>query len=95
LLHNSAATSLDAGRFPIEDTETSRRSTASLPRKFRSTSASRSTAAFHRTDIEVYLGYEEAWRELFPALPPLAVAQTAGLPIEDDLIEIDLIAAMP
>jgi len=47
------------------------------------------------TDIRDYSGFEEIWREFFPVSPPITIAQTTGLLIKDNLIEIDLIAAMP
>jgi 2-iminobutanoate/2-iminopropanoate deaminase len=47
------------------------------------------------TDIRDYSGFEEVWREFLPVSPPITIAQTTGLLIKDNLIEIDLIAAMP
>lgn len=47
------------------------------------------------TDIGDFPGFDEVWREFFPETPPVTVAQTTGLLIKDNLIEIDLIAAMP
>jgi enamine deaminase RidA (YjgF/YER057c/UK114 family) len=47
------------------------------------------------TKIRDYPGFDEVWREFFPVTPPITVAQTTGLLIKDNLIEIDLIAAMP
>ena len=47
------------------------------------------------TDLNDYNGFDEVWREYFPVSPPLTVAKTTGLLIKDNLIEIDLIAAMP
>ena len=46
-------------------------------------------------DLEDFNGFDEVWREFFPTSPPITVAQTTGLLIKDNLIEIDLIAAMP
>ena len=46
-------------------------------------------------DLQDFNGFDEVWREFFPVSPPITVAQTTGLLIKDNLIEIDLIAAMP
>jgi enamine deaminase RidA (YjgF/YER057c/UK114 family) len=46
-------------------------------------------------DLEDFNGFDEVWRECFPISPPITVAKTSGLLIKDNLIEIDLIAAMP
>lgn len=47
------------------------------------------------TDIADFSGFDEVWREYFKVPPPRTVARTTGLLIKDNLIEIDLIAAMP
>lgn len=47
------------------------------------------------TDLADFNGFDEVWREFFPVSPPITVARTTGLLIKDNLIEIDLIAAMP
>jgi enamine deaminase RidA (YjgF/YER057c/UK114 family) len=47
------------------------------------------------TDLNDYNGFDEVWREFFSVSPPLTVAKTTGLLIKDNLIEIDLIAAIP
>ena len=47
------------------------------------------------TDLRDFPGFDEVWREFFSVSPPITVAQTTGLLIKDNLIEIDLIAAMP
>ena len=47
------------------------------------------------TDLRDYADFEEVWLEFFPTSPPITVAKTTGLLIKDNMIEIDLIAAMP
>jgi enamine deaminase RidA (YjgF/YER057c/UK114 family) len=47
------------------------------------------------TDLADFNGFDEVWREFFPVSPPLTTVRTTGLLIKDNLIEIDLIAAMP
>jgi enamine deaminase RidA (YjgF/YER057c/UK114 family) len=47
------------------------------------------------TDLADYNGFDEVWSEFFPISPPRTVARTTGLLIKGNLIEIDLIAAMP
>jgi enamine deaminase RidA (YjgF/YER057c/UK114 family) len=47
------------------------------------------------TDIADFNGFDEVWREYFKVPPPRTVARTTGLLIKDNLIEIDLIAALP
>lgn len=47
------------------------------------------------TDLTDFNGFDEVWREYFPAPPPRTVAQTTGLLIKDCLVEIDLIASHP
>jgi enamine deaminase RidA (YjgF/YER057c/UK114 family) len=47
------------------------------------------------TDLADFNGFDEVWREYFRSPPPRTVAQTTGLLIKDNLIEIDLIASMP
>jgi enamine deaminase RidA (YjgF/YER057c/UK114 family) len=47
------------------------------------------------TDLADFNGFDEVWRAFFPVPPPRTVLQTTGLLIKDNLIEIDLIAALP
>jgi enamine deaminase RidA (YjgF/YER057c/UK114 family) len=47
------------------------------------------------TDLADFNGFDEVWREYFPVSPPRTTVRTTGLLIKDNLIEIDLIAAMP
>jgi enamine deaminase RidA (YjgF/YER057c/UK114 family) len=47
------------------------------------------------TDLRDLGGFDEVWREFFPASPPRTVLQTTGLLIRDARIEIDLTAALP
>ena len=47
------------------------------------------------TDLADFNGFDEVWREFFPVSPPRTAVQTTGLLIKDNLIEIDLIAALP
>jgi enamine deaminase RidA (YjgF/YER057c/UK114 family) len=47
------------------------------------------------TDLRDYAGFDEVWHEFFPVSPPITIVKTTGLLIKDNLIEIDLIAAMP
>ena len=47
------------------------------------------------TDLADYNGFDEVWSEFFPVSPPRTVARTTGLLIKGNLIEIDLISAMP
>ena len=47
------------------------------------------------TELADFNGFDEVWREFFPVSPPITTARTTGLLIKDNLIEIDLIAAMP
>jgi enamine deaminase RidA (YjgF/YER057c/UK114 family) len=46
------------------------------------------------TDLADFNGFDEVWNEFFPTPVPRTVLQTTGLLIKDNLIEIDLIAAM-
>jgi enamine deaminase RidA (YjgF/YER057c/UK114 family) len=47
------------------------------------------------TDLADFNGFDEVWREFFPVSPPRTTVRTTGLLIKDNLIEIDLIAALP
>ena len=47
------------------------------------------------TDLADFNGFDEVWREFFPVSPPITTVRTTGLLIKDNLIEIDLIAALP
>jgi enamine deaminase RidA (YjgF/YER057c/UK114 family) len=47
------------------------------------------------TDLADFNGFDEVWRQYFSNAPPRTVARTTGLLIKDNLIEIDLIAALP
>jgi len=47
------------------------------------------------TDLEQFNGFDEVWREFFPAPPPRTTVGTTGLLVPGTLIEIDLIAAVP
>jgi len=49
---------------------------------------------FHM-DLANFAGFDEAWREFFPAPPPRTSVGTTGLLVPGTLVEIDLIAAMP
>src|SRR5438128_2400527 len=49
---------------------------------------------FH-TDLMNFNGFDEVWREFFPAPPPRTTVGTTGLLVRDTLVEIDLIATMP
>jgi enamine deaminase RidA (YjgF/YER057c/UK114 family) len=46
------------------------------------------------TDMADFHGFDEVWEEFFPAPVPRTVLKTTGLLIKDNLIEIDLIAAV-
>jgi enamine deaminase RidA (YjgF/YER057c/UK114 family) len=46
-------------------------------------------------DLANFAGFDEAWREFFPAPPPRTSVGTTGLLVPGTLIEIDLIAALP
>ena len=47
------------------------------------------------TDLADFNGFDRVWRSFFPVPPPRTVLQTTGLLIKNNLIEIDLIAALP
>jgi len=47
------------------------------------------------TELADFNGFDEIWREFFPVSPPITTVRTTGLLIKDNLIEIDLIGAMP
>jgi enamine deaminase RidA (YjgF/YER057c/UK114 family) len=49
---------------------------------------------FH-LDLANFAGFDEAWREFFPAPPPRTSVGTTGLLVPGTLVEIDLIAATP
>jgi reactive intermediate/imine deaminase len=49
---------------------------------------------FH-TDLTNFDGFDEVWKEFFPAPPPRTTVGTTGLLVPGCLVEIDLIAAMP
>jgi reactive intermediate/imine deaminase len=49
---------------------------------------------FH-TDLRNFNGFDEVWKEYFPAPPPRTTVGTTGLLVKDTLVEIDLIAALP
>jgi enamine deaminase RidA (YjgF/YER057c/UK114 family) len=49
---------------------------------------------FH-ADLANFNGFDEAWREFFPAPPPRTSVGTSGLLVPGTLVEIDLIATMP
>ena len=49
---------------------------------------------FH-TDLRNFDGFDEVWREFFPAPPPRTTVGTPGLLVPGTLVEIDLIAALP
>jgi reactive intermediate/imine deaminase len=49
---------------------------------------------FH-TDLMNFNGFDEVWKEFFPAPPPRTTVGTTGLLVRDTLVEIDLIAAVP
>jgi enamine deaminase RidA (YjgF/YER057c/UK114 family) len=49
---------------------------------------------FH-ADLANFNGFDEAWREFFPASPPRTSVGTSGLLVPGTLVEIDLIATMP
>jgi len=49
---------------------------------------------FH-IDLARFAGFDEVWREFFPAPPPRTSVGTTGLLVPGTLVEIDLIAAMP
>ncbi len=49
---------------------------------------------FH-TDLMNFNGFDEVWKEFFPAPPPRTTVGTTGLLVKGTLVEIDLIAAMP
>src|SRR2546425_2982322 len=49
---------------------------------------------FH-TDLNNFFAFDEAWREFFPIAPPRTTIGTTGLLVQDTLVEIDLIAALP
>ena len=47
------------------------------------------------TDLADFAGFDEVWREYFPAPPPRTTVGTSGLLVKDTLVEIDLIGALP
>jgi enamine deaminase RidA (YjgF/YER057c/UK114 family) len=47
------------------------------------------------TELSDFNGFDEVWRETFPVPPPRTAVRTTGVLIKDNLIEIDLIAALP
>src|SRR5207245_7664036 len=49
---------------------------------------------FH-TDLNNFFAFDEVWREFFPIAPPRTTIGTTGLLVQDTLVEIDLIAALP
>ena len=49
---------------------------------------------FH-TDLMNFNGFDEVWREFFPAPPPRTTVGTTGLLVRDARVEIDLVATMP
>jgi enamine deaminase RidA (YjgF/YER057c/UK114 family) len=49
---------------------------------------------FH-TDLMNFNGFDEVWREFFPAPPPRTTVGTTGLLVPGALVEVDLIAATP
>jgi len=49
---------------------------------------------FH-TDLMNFNGFDEVWKEFFPAPPPRTTVGTTGLLVPGTLVEIDLIAALP
>jgi enamine deaminase RidA (YjgF/YER057c/UK114 family) len=49
---------------------------------------------FH-TDLMHFNGFDEVWKEFFPAPPPRTTVGTTGLLVPGTLVEIDLIAALP
>jgi len=49
---------------------------------------------FH-TDLMHFNGFDEVWKEFFPAPPPRTTVGTTGLLVAGTLVEIDLIAALP
>ena len=49
---------------------------------------------FH-TDLVNFSGFDEVWKEFFPAPPPRTTVGTTGLLVPGCLVEIDLIAAVP
>ena len=49
---------------------------------------------FH-TDLTNFNGFDEVWKEFFPAPPPRTTIGTSGLLVPGTLIEIDLVATMP
>src|SRR5438445_552919 len=47
------------------------------------------------TDLDNFFAFDEVWREFFPIAPPRTTIGTTGLLVQDTLVEIDLIAALP
>jgi enamine deaminase RidA (YjgF/YER057c/UK114 family) len=47
------------------------------------------------TDLRHFHGFDEVWKEFFPAPPPRTTVGTTGLLVPGTLVEIDLIAALP
>src|SRR3989442_1900731 len=47
------------------------------------------------TDLHNFFAFDEVWREFFPIAPPRTTIGTTGLLVQDTLVEIDLIAALP
>jgi len=47
------------------------------------------------TNLHNFVGFDEVWREFFPAPPPRTTVGTTGLLVKDTLVEIDVIAALP
>ena len=45
-------------------------------------------------DLTHFAGFDEVWREFFPAPPPRTTIGTSGLLIKDSLVEIDLIGVL-
>ena len=46
-------------------------------------------------DLVHFNAFDEVWREFFPTPPPRTTVGTTGLLVQDTLVEIDLIAALP
>jgi enamine deaminase RidA (YjgF/YER057c/UK114 family) len=47
------------------------------------------------TDLADFNGFDEVWKEFFPAPPPRTTVGTTGLLVNGTLVEIDLVAALP
>ena len=52
-------------------------------------------AQVFQTDLANFSGFDEVWKEFFPAPPPRTTIGTTGLLVPGTLVEIDLIATMP